>query len=87
MNRPFDNALDGAGGLAGCGDLGRAAVVGGLSGGVGGIQALGQGGGVVLGFVQLGFQPVDAPGLDPGKDDRETEGGEKGADHLAHATA
>lgn len=55
MDRPFDDARDGAGGLAGGGDLGHTTVVGRLGGHGGVIQALGQGGRLSLGLGQLGL--------------------------------
>lgn len=83
MDRPFDDALNGAGGLAGGRDGGLAAIVGLLSRQAGDIQLLSQGGSLVLGIVQFGLQAVDAPGLDAGEDRRGEQGGEEGAGHAS----
>lgn len=85
MDRPFDDALDGACGLARGGLSGLATVVGGLGGHGGVIQALGQGDGLVFGLVQLGFQPVDAPCLYARQEGGDGQGGEKGADHRTNS--
>lgn len=87
IHRSLDDALNGAGGLAGGGDLGYAAVIGRLGVPICIVQALGQRGGLRFAFGQFGFQSVNAPRLKSGKDRRDAQGGEKGADHLAHAMA
>lgn len=83
MDRPFDDALNGAGGLAGGRHGGLAAIVGPLSRQVGVIQQLGQGDGLILGLGQFGLQAVDAPGLDAGEGRCGEQGGEQGADHAS----
>jgi len=87
IDRPFDDALDGAGGLAGGVDAGGALVGCRLGVAVGRLDTLGQHDGLSLGRGQLALYPIEAPRLDPGEEQGQRECGEKGADHASFPDA